>query len=182
MSELESISNACKNYYMELDIPQGVFPINHKLASLVANTKVNSVMEFGCNDGRNLKIIKSMRPYMLFAGIDINTKALAKAVAADFGVFAVGDEDSLKYVDTKSYGTIFTNSVLCHIPKINRIIKQFKRIARTSIILCETQEIKNKYYFAHNYKAYGFSKIHEMKSVSHPLGNGAMYEFWKMDS
>lgn len=181
MSQLEKISKACKEYYMNKDIAEGVFPINHKLASLVASTKVNSVMEFGCNDGRNLKIIKSMRPNMLFAGIDINTKAIAKAVAAEFGVFAIGDEGGLKHVQTKSYGTVFTNSVLDHIPKINHILKQFRRIARTSIILCETQEVLNKYYFAHDYKGFGFTKIHEMKSVSQPLGNGALYEFWKLD-
>lgn len=180
MSELESISNQCKNHYMNIDMPDGLYPLNHKLASLICQENQNYIIEFGCNDGRNLGIIKSMRRHCTVAGIDINTKAIAKAMTKVDGHFAIGDETNLGLVEKNAYDIIFTNSVLCHMPKINKTLKQFRRIAKHSIIVCETQEVLSKYYFAHDYKGFGFEKIFSIKSVSQPLGNGAVYEIWKL--
>jgi len=178
---VEQIANQCKKYYIENNIDPKAFPMNHKIASLIASEKPGFVMEFGCNNAVNLKIIKSMRPKCIVAGVDINTQSIAKAVVNVQGNFAVGDEDALKYVEKKSYDVVFTCSVLDHMPYVLDVIRQFKRIAKQSIFVCETQEVLSKYYFAHNYKSMGFKKIHSMKSVGDSLGNNALYEIWKYD-
>lgn len=71
---------------------------------------------------------------------------------------------------------VFTCSVLDHIELVEEIIGEFKRICNKAVLLAETNDIPEKFYYPHNYESYGFKKLHfEWKSD----GDGATYSIWK---
>ena len=172
-----------KEFYKNTMFPKGLYPINHALADFILSMKPKSVFEFGCHDGRNLALMNSKNPNPQYSGLDINPHAIANGLRDfPFLFLKCGDETRLfdfAYLDEVTYDVVFTNSVLCHIPnKMTQIIENLKDLARIGVLLVETQEIKNQYYFAHDYAAHGFKKINTMQSVGQPLGNGALYDFW----
>jgi len=108
------------------------------------NLGVSSAFEFGCNIGKNLKNLNIPK----VGGIDISRRAIDNALVD--GLMA-GDEKSLADVPTDSYELVFTCSVLCHIPDIESVLEQLKRISSKYVLLVESQDNKGRNHFRHEY-------------------------------
>lgn len=160
-----------KQHYRNYNPSCIITPIKERFFSELTNYKF--IFEFGCNNGLNLTTIKNLYPESEVYGIDVNQQSLDPLIPFTHQ----GDEEFLKTIPDNCEDLIFTSSVLCHIPNIDEIIIQFKRIAST-VVLLETNEIKGEYYFSHDYEKFGFVKEYSMYSPNNPIGNGALYDKW----
>ena len=153
--------------------------MNNAIAEFIAAQNPRNVFEFGCHDGRNLALLQALNHNITCSGIDINPRAIANGIRKWKSLFLFcGDESRLKENPNLAYDVVFTSSVLCHIEQPKEIISDLVRMAKRGVLLCETQEIKGKYYWAHDYRSMGFKLFKSMKSVPEPQGNGALYDFW----
>lgn len=141
----------------------------------------NSVFEFGCHNGFNLEVVQKMYPHMQVAGIDLNEKSIEEGHATNRNYISIGDESNLKQIEDDVYDVVFTCSVLCHLPSIDEIVKELKRITRYRTVLIETNEKKGHWYFPHDYEILGFHQKRSNRSLLPPEGNGAMYDTWEFE-
>jgi len=110
------------------------------LLHLVRSSGARSVLELGCNVGRNLNWIRHSIPGIRVAGLDVNPDAIA--VGRDYFGFNdqqlwVADDTSLARLADDSFDVIFTVSVLDHLPDIEDTLRQMLRIARKRLFLIE---------------------------------------------
>jgi SAM-dependent methyltransferase len=121
-------------YYRQFQ-PQALLLV-HLLRSIGAT----SVLELGCNVGRNLYWIKRSVPGIRVSGLDVNPDAVA--AGRDFFEFSenelwVADDSSLAHVPTDAFDAVFTVSVLDHLPEVEDTLRQMLRIARLRVMLIE---------------------------------------------
>lgn len=96
-----------------------------------------SVLEFGCNAGRNLVAIRDRDPEPLLLGLDINADAVAHG-RARFGLnLRVADEGALSALRDGQVDVAFTISVLDHIPDPLPILRDLVRVSRLGVVLLE---------------------------------------------
>lgn len=78
---------------------------------------VNSVIEFGCNIGMNLKAIKTLKPSIHCEGIEINHKAATILKKDDFfeGNIEVYEDSLLEIQLDKKYDMTLIKGVMIHI-------------------------------------------------------------------
>jgi len=97
-----------------------------------------SVLEPGCNCGRNLYYVLERHPGIEAAGFDVNAEAIAFArkhvPGASFEVRSVHDMDG---IPDDRYDIIFTMSLLDHVPEVEAVCRNFLRIARKAVVLVE---------------------------------------------
>ncbi|RVT87304.1 methyltransferase domain-containing protein [Rhodobacteraceae bacterium CCMM004] len=106
------------------------------MGALLLPYKPDSVFEFGCCAGKNLKYLRSILPDAELAGIDINMGAIL--YARETGVDAVlGDDRVLGLIGDDRFNVSFTISVLDHLPYPVDALKHLVRISRKAVILCE---------------------------------------------
>ena len=99
------------------------------VAGVVASMKPRSVLEFGCNGGRNLDLIRKLNPDATYRGVDVNPLNVNRGREI-FGLdLVVGDEHWLKNQPTDSVEVAFTVSVIDHIPFPEESLRQLIRIA-----------------------------------------------------
>lgn len=137
-----------------------------------------SVFEFGCATGKNLEDILQLYPKMTVSGIDVNSKEVGKGQRAGRKYIAVADETHLETMADNSFELAFTSSVICHIPDAAATIEHLKRIASKKVVLIETKELHNEYYFAHDYEAHGFTIKRSLVSLP---GNGCLYHQYEWE-
>jgi SAM-dependent methyltransferase len=153
-----------------------------------------SVLELGCNVGRNLYWIKRFLPGIRVAGLDVNPNAIVAGKAL-FGFtddeLWVADDDSLTGIGAGSFDAVFTVSVLDHLPEIEDTVRQMLRIAKRRVLLIELAlsefgQINDPRCidcsYSHDYVGI-FSRL-RCDIVSHapaPLGEGILehYEFFE---
>jgi len=137
-------AKAAKEYWSTTESQDRTFssvlPMNARLLlSAIAKCQPTSVFEFGCNAGRNLKLIRdtcSYRPIVM-RGCDINEESVGYG-RTQWGLdLTVGDETHLRTIDDSAYDLVFTISVLDHLPRCGDILAQLVRIAREYIFLLE---------------------------------------------
>ena len=162
-----------KNFYKNYLADNNIIQSNIDLKNEILKFSPNSVFEFGCGTGKNLKLFeKNIKTF----GIDISEKAIKMANQNMINAICA-DEKYLTKVE--NFDVVFTCSVLDHIENIDEIIQHFIRITNKAVILLETNDIIDKFYFPHQYEKYGFTKKHDYKFVSKkPYGDGAIYEIW----
>lgn len=117
----------------------------HFLAS--AGDPPGSVLEIGCNAGRNLFHLAQSYPGIRLAGIDINPEAIAFAKAHVLGAAAldlrVGDlsaPQTLRAFPDDLVDVVLSMAVLVHLPPGEvkaRILRECLRIARRGVLLIE---------------------------------------------
>jgi ubiquinone/menaquinone biosynthesis C-methylase UbiE len=111
------------------------------IANMVKVNNAGSVLELGCNVGRNLAEINKVCPDVKITGFDISEEAMqyAKEVENNPAEFIVGSIYDLSDFEDNSYDMVFTSSVLFHIPteRVLPIIKEMKRIASKFIFNIE---------------------------------------------
>ena len=74
---------------------------------------INSVFEFGCNEGLNLRALRYLNPDLCISAIDINKNAVN--MAKTHGFDNVHQGSIIEPMDVKSVDLTFTTGVLIHI-------------------------------------------------------------------
>lgn len=123
--------------------------INVKTYEYIDSLGVESVFEFGCGVGRHLDRLKERGMYVM--GSDINKQAVREAKKKGLTVF-LGDEYILSNIPSNSFDIVFTNSVLCHIPDIDKILSELKRISKKHLIFVERQQEDEGHWYVHQYE------------------------------
>ena len=177
----EDLTKKIFDFYQSFDCGWELFPYNINTISRIVEHNPKSVLEFGCNNGKNLEMLRNYDQEMDLHGIDLSVKAVQKARAKGFNV-NIGNEKALNNIADKFVDVSFTISVLDHVPgNIDELIVNLKRISRKAIFCTETNDIKGEFYFAHDYKAYGFKPRELIQNPGWPKGNGALYCIWEFN-
>ena len=79
---------------------------------ILAATHAQSVLEIGCNNGTNLRAIRTINPDITLQGVDVNQAALAEA--ADHGI-PVTEMEASEIASLGKFDLIFTAGVLIHV-------------------------------------------------------------------
>lgn len=122
-----------------------------------------SVMEIGCGFGPNLYNLSLKFKDAKFYGIDISGKAIKegkrffKNKKIDNVFLEKRSADNLKKYKDKSFDIVFTDATIIYVglDKIDSVIKEFIRIAKKAVILCEQHTEEKSFYddkWVHNYK------------------------------
>jgi SAM-dependent methyltransferase len=163
-----------KEYYKNYLADNEVSRLSHRLVSEILSKSPNSVLEFGCGTGKNLKEIKekSKKSVSVF-GIDVSLIGIQHGnIKNELDYLALGDQDWLSRIFNMD--VVFTCSVLDHIENVSDIIKQMQRIA-SHVFLAETNDVPDKFYYPHDYESFGFVKL-PFEWVSD--GDGSTYYIW----
>lgn len=165
-----------KSFYYNYQANDEIAPLDKMMNDFVLSQKPQSLLDFGCGVGKNLRYIKERlsEPIQL-CGMDMSFLNIIHARAKNnTDMLILGDEYHLCRL--AQFDVITTTSVLCHIQDITEIMTEFKRIAK-KIIICETQDVVGEFYYSHDYIARGFDYT-GLQMVS---GNNALYNIyiWK---
>jgi SAM-dependent methyltransferase len=106
------------------------------MADQVLGYSPTTVLEFGCNVGRNLATIRAAAPDVRVIGLDINPDAVADARSHDIDA-RVGDESALAELADSSIDVSFTVSVLDHLPDPRPALTELLRLSRHAVLLLE---------------------------------------------
>ena len=115
-------------YYMEDQ------PYTAGIVKDVLKTGPTSVVEFGCNTGRNLAAIRRVDPTVVLLGIDINAKAVAWGKRTWGLDLHVGDEAMLESM-AGLFDVAFTCSVIDHLPDPERALRALTGAAHRLLLV-----------------------------------------------
>ena len=132
------------------------------LKKIIQTHSIDSILEVGCANGINLRMINKKIPGITLEGFDINKKALRE------GVNILKRENitniKLKHQSAKNLGSydtgrfdvVFCDAVLMYIGpnNIKQSLKEMVRISKKSVIICEQHTKGNSFYedkWIHNY-------------------------------
>lgn len=114
-------------------------PHRHMITSVLKTFEWQSLLEVGCGAGANLmNIIKCIGKKQL-GGIDINADAIEMAQKSFNGAFfKVSSVEDMMMSDS-SVDVVLSDMTLIYVGprKINKVIKEIKRVARLRVVLCE---------------------------------------------
>ena len=100
--------------------------------------KINSIMEFGCNIGMNLKAIRALLPESSLSGIDINKRAVDDLNKWEGGAHVIEDSILDIELDTR-FDLTLIKAVLIHInpEKLNDIYARLYNFSDKYICIAE---------------------------------------------
>lgn len=147
---MDSKAYYSNQYHVQLKIN----PNNYFMYGYILAQKPKNIFEFGCNAGRHLNQLNKLG--IKVSGIDVNVNAIRSGKSLYGLALSFGDEKSLLSIKSKKYDLVFTNSVLCHIPKIDDVVKNLKRIGK-KVILFEAPYKTGEHWYKHDYK--GFREV-----------------------
>ena len=105
------------------------------------DSKINDVIEFGCNIGMNLKALKNLCPTLKCAGVEINSKAAAilKQDAQFENNIDVYEESILDFETDKQYDLSMIKGVLIHInpSELKSVYRKLYNASKKYMIICE---------------------------------------------
>lgn len=107
------------------------------LIDLLRELQPQSVLEFGCNVGRNLYALAEALPGTALTGIDINRQAIEWGKQQTGLDLRIGDENTLAAWPAGAFDLAFTVSVLDHIADISEVCHRLVRCARRYVLLLE---------------------------------------------
>lgn len=130
-----------KSYWSSLPVPDFYKqPQTHWakfMAEEILKLKPRSVLEFGCNVGRNLLTLLEYEPTLTVRGVDINAEAVAFGRKERGLDLSHADESFLQGQPNDAFDVIFTVSVLDHVPDPKLILTEMVRVARRGVLLLE---------------------------------------------
>jgi tetratricopeptide (TPR) repeat protein len=134
-------------YYFE-EGPQSIGIVN-AVKNLREQEDIESVLEFGCNVGRNLYCLRRNFGELRLSGIDINRDAINVGRQHYKLPLVHGGEEKLNEIEDGAYDVVFTVSVLDHIPHVEAVLRELLRIAKKYFIaiepFSESKEDASKY-------------------------------------
>ena len=128
----------------KIDWHEGYFTPEHPHRQLIIDAlkqfKFRSVLEVGCGAGANLYKIKQNFPNVDVGGLDWNAAAIeeAKVMLPRVAVLQVGEANDI-FLSDRGADILLSDHCLIYLDSanVNKAIKEFKRIARNGIVLCE---------------------------------------------
>lgn len=139
------------------------YVVRDKVLEYLISLKGNSYYEFGCNCGFNLNHLKERLPLISAVGMDINQFSIDYGKDKFKSVSLMqGDENWLAMIPPNFYDIVFTSSVLCHIPKVDDVIDNLKRITKKHLVCMESNVDEAPNFWKHNYEQYGFKPEFEV--------------------
>lgn len=175
------MSELAKDYYRNYVTSNSTFGVHDILVKTILDFKPNSVFEFGCGSGKNLKLVqKTSKKQVKIEGIDISPKNIENTLKLNNILDCyVGDENTLACYKEKCFDVTFTCSVLDHIKDVDKIISNLIKMSKKGTVLLETNSVVGDYYYPHNYESYGFTKLdYKYHSTEAVDADGAVYEIW----
>ena len=133
------------------------------LINLILQKKnIKKILELGCGDGVNLRIIAKKNKTIDLHGIDINKTVIKKAISAInklyFNIKLIyGNMKNLKKYKNNEFDVVFTDAALMYVDNRNiyKILNEIFRISRSKVFICE-QHTDGKHFYndkwVHNYK------------------------------
>ncbi len=97
--------------------------------ALARDVGAASVLEFGCNAGRNLAALRDLVPAAEVVGLDVNAEAVAAGRRATGLDLRVGDETALAGFPDGAFDLVFTISVLDHVVEVDAVLAELLRCA-----------------------------------------------------
>lgn len=104
-----------------------------------------SVLEVGCNVGRNLEALRQ-RGFRPLAGLEINRRAVRvlrrtyRELAADACITTGPAEDTIRLIPSLGFDVVFAFAVLEHLPPTSEaIFGEMVRVARRAIVTVEDE-------------------------------------------
>ena len=105
------------------------------IADLIASMAPLSVLEFGCNGGRNLDQIRQRLPRASLLGVDINQRNVEKGRQLFKLDMQVADENWLADQPGDGFDVTLTVSVIDHLPYPEAVLCQLLRITKHFLVL-----------------------------------------------
>ncbi len=96
-----------------------------------------SVLEFGCNVGRNLESLRQRAPDLKLQGIDINADAVEFGRRERHLDLVPADETFFEKQACNAFDVVFTVSVLDHLASPKPVLAEMVRVARLAVLLLE---------------------------------------------
>jgi len=197
-------ADAAKKWYFNSTVQPLVYgeaapPYARIVADCVASMAPASVLEFGCNAGRNLHLLRASLSDARLLGIDVNPLAVEQGKKL-FGLdLRVGDETALAEFREAEIDVSFTVSVLDHIPDIASISRELVRITGHALVLLEiTHSVDGKVVTMADesgkaIEGYPFSYFHNYRKIFEetlgcpclldayvPVGTGNLLELYRL--
>ena len=164
-----------KEFYSNYQADDTFSELSSQLVKEVLKFSPNHVFEMGCGTGKNLKPFNERNIPTI--GLDISMINIINAkVKNELPCVICADESYLR--NLVNFDVVFTVSVLDHIEDIEGIIQEFKRMANKAVIIAETNDVADDFYYPHDYESYGFVKS-DYKWRSN--ADGANYFIWILD-
>jgi len=143
-----------KTFYHNYLANNDLFEIDYMLVKHVLVSHPQSVFDFGCGTGKNLRLIQENYPKISLMGLDMSLMNIIYGRAKNnLPCLILGDEYSLCRI--RGFGVAMTCSVLCHIENIVDIVEDLKKVA-PRVVIAETTDIVGDFYYAHDYEKLGF--------------------------
>lgn len=137
----ESETKDAKDYWSTLAVPEFYKKSQTHWSDFMAEQVLRlapaSVLEFGCNVGRNLWALRQRSTSLVLKGIDINTQAIAFGRRERGLDLCHADETFFQAQADNSFDVIFTVSVMDHLPNPKPILAEMARVARLGVLLLE---------------------------------------------
>jgi trans-aconitate methyltransferase len=152
-----------KEFYTNYIADGEIDDLDKQLIDLILKYKPNSVFEFGCGSGKNLKLIKDKTQCETW-GQDISLLNCINSKLKGIDCVIIGDE---RHMPQRKFDVVFTCSVLDHInhEAINQTIKNLIFSAKKAVVIFEAREENpSVFYYNHDYESFGFNKVLSMKS------------------
>jgi SAM-dependent methyltransferase len=137
-------------YWDGADDPAADAPAKRRsawLAGLDVFTGAGSVLELGCNVGRNLWMLRRRHPGLTLAGVDINPEAIEHARRRVEGDLFVGDlYDPGATLGHRTADVVFTMGVLIHLhpDTVPELLAEMVKRARRAVVLVEQVSEDNR--------------------------------------
>ena len=99
--------------------------------------RLTSILELGCNNGRNLEALRKIDVKFELKGYEINEIAIKEAQKKKFDVSKKSISSNLQ--NSKSYDLVFTKGVLIHIPpnKLDRVYTNMYNLSKKYLLVAE---------------------------------------------
>jgi SAM-dependent methyltransferase len=174
---LDEESEAARRFYTGTDeqpptYDYGLTAYAAFVSDVIASTQAGSVLEFGCNAGRNLDVIRRKLPQATLSGMDLNPKMIDIGIKKYGLDLRVCDENGLAGLPAASQDVVFTVSVVDHILYPEYTLRQLLRIPRQNLVLFEISShrtgkavdvIMNDENASTQAKSYPFSYLHDYR-------------------
>lgn len=133
------------------------------LIDLILKKKnITKILELGCGDGVNLRIIAKKNPSIDLNGIDINKYVIQKGISIinkfNFNIKLIsGNMKNLKIYKNNEFDVVFTNAALMYVDPTNiyKLLSEALRVSRSKVFIFEQHTDGEHFYndkWVYNYK------------------------------
>lgn len=110
------------------------------IADLIASMRPGTVLEFGCNAGRNLDLIRERSPETQLFGVDVNQKSIERGRELYGLDLRVADESWLAEQPENCFDVSLTVSAIDHMPYPETVLRDLLRVTRHYLVLFELSQ------------------------------------------